>query len=320
MLRSTSSIRSITCKVSAICALAITLFAATPALKGQTYPTFTSGNKMALNTNYSPAAAVFNGKVYLAYSNQSQNGDLYVSTSTDGVNFTNPGTLVSTVSTGLGYAMVVFNGKLYLAQNNGLTAQLLSTSDGVNWSVVNANIAANVYDWRLGLAVFNGRLYLAFGGNNGSGGPYPTIAYTTDGVNFSSPITVNTTTIASGLVLATYNNKLYLGYTETTAHHPILASSADGSTWSSVEDTGITFGGDPALFDFNQALFLAGRSNFSSDNLWMAGTFDGVNFEAQKEYGQSLTQSPALVVFNGVLFQYGKSNFGTNIWYYEAPS
>ena len=63
------------------------------------------------------------------------------------------------------------------------------------------------------LAVFNGRLYMAWTGTDNPN--HLNVAYTTDGVNFTAPVTLsgNSSVAWAGPGLAAFNGKLYLSFT-----------------------------------------------------------------------------------------------------------
>ena len=76
----------------------------------------------------SPALTVFNHKLVMAYVANNSTGDLSVTTSTNGVNWT-PSTAVTGQSSGRAPALTVFNNKLVLAYvaNNDSDDLLVTT-------------------------------------------------------------------------------------------------------------------------------------------------------------------------------------------------
>ena len=81
--------------------------------------------------------AAFNGKLYIAFQANDPSHLLYVTSSSDGVNFTTPAKAYGGISIGSAPAMTVFDGNLYIAFQANDPSHMLyvtSSSDGVNFT------------------------------------------------------------------------------------------------------------------------------------------------------------------------------------------
>jgi hypothetical protein len=115
------------------------------------------------NNIYSPALAVHQDRLYLAYEGTS----LMVTSSHDGVSWSNP-VSVHGESTKGSPAMASFGGRLriaFVAANNTNTLLVCSSSDGVVWTA-NTPVDGRTSRTSPSLAVFNGKLFLAYTANN----------------------------------------------------------------------------------------------------------------------------------------------------------
>ena len=100
-----------------------------------TSPIWSSGNSVNQLSQTAPALAVFNGTLFLAFVATDGTNNLYVCSSTDGVNWTG-GEKVNQLSQ-KAPALAVFNGTLFLAfvaTDGTNNLYVCSSTDGVNWT------------------------------------------------------------------------------------------------------------------------------------------------------------------------------------------
>ena len=139
----------------------------------------TWGNPVSLGmtTGYPPALAVYNNQLTLAFVSNGVGGltanGLYVSTSTEGVNFTTPAQVGSGTSSA-SPSLAAAGGLLYLAYTSNTASfpiNLASSSNGSSFGTATAlsfnSTSASVNP---ALAVLKGELYLAFADNSSSAG------------------------------------------------------------------------------------------------------------------------------------------------------
>ncbi|MBG1268155.1 alpha/beta hydrolase, partial [Nostoc sp. WHI] len=129
--------------------------------------------------------AVFKGKLYLAYKANEAANYIWITSSSDGQNWSDLNK-VSGQSTSGSPALAVFNNQLYLAYKANEAANYIwitSSSDGQNWSDLN-KVSGQSTSGSPALAVFNNQLYLAYKANN----PTNTLCITSssDGKNWSA--------------------------------------------------------------------------------------------------------------------------------------
>jgi len=193
--------------------------------------------------------------------------------------------------------------------NNGYHSEftMMSSTDGVNWTSYQANVTCNgesdtSYDQGFGLNTFqpssgNQTLALAYSSVGCGNGGGPSVATSTDGVNFTWQAVVSSTTMydetsswfESPAVWQWTesqggNNNLYVSYFNSSSQ-PVIAQSADGVTWSSAVSGIGMFDRDAMLLAHDDALWFGAQSYYSEENIWMAGTLDGTNFGYEDDDG-----------------------------------
>jgi hypothetical protein len=204
---------------------------------------------VALTPDMTPAATVFNGRLYLAWTGT--DGHLNVICSADGVHFTNKVTLPDTSHSGP--TLAAFNGRLYLGWTgtNG-QVNIESSADGMSFS---NKITYSLYsyissgghqvDLSPALAAFGGRLYLAC--------TLPdtrlVVLSAANGTAFSGPILGETSDAAPALTVEQAAVKgqparLVLGWTGVGNNELNTMTSTDGQTFGGKVASGQTgFGG-----------------------------------------------------------------------------
>lgn len=203
-----------------------------------------SGETLDQFSIQTPALAIFNGVIYIAWAGTDPGHTLNVAHSVGLTGtFTTPVTpFKGGVNTNDGVALAAFNGRLYLAwtgTDSGHTLNVASSADGVSWNppaLPFKKPGSQNSDWGPALASFNGRLYLAWTGTDSN--HTLNVASSTDGVHFGSPALPfvgegRETDSAPALAVAGTPEKLYIAWTGTdTQHHINVAGSTDGVSFS----------------------------------------------------------------------------------------
>ena len=141
--------------------------------------------KVVLNftTTGTPAVAVYNGDVFMAFTGM--NAQVYVAESTNGVNFGSPVSNANAIASGVGPGLATFNGALWLAWTGGYNdINLKSSTNGLNFynKVLLSQKAFNAPK----LGVDGTDLWLQYAGVDSWHSL--TTSYSTDGVSFSTPV------------------------------------------------------------------------------------------------------------------------------------
>ncbi len=277
-------------------------------------PTLSAG--VAMGT--APSFAVFNGKLYAAFRSNDSRNILFVTSSTDGVNFP-AATGYTNIMMGSAPSLAVFNNKLYVAfQANDPSHELFVTSstDGVNFP------AAQGYgNIQIGgapsLAAYNGKLYMAFQANDAGNAIW--IGQSSDGASFTTAIDSADQTNASPS-LAVFNNALYLGFRSNDSRNVLyVASSTSGSFGAATPYTDVAMGTSPTLAAANGALYISFQANDSSHSLFVTASTTGTGFPAATGYGSTtLGGATAAAAFGNGLSIGFQSNDGRNVLYTTA--
>jgi hypothetical protein len=155
--------------------------------------------KVVLNeeSDATPAAAVYNGVMYLAWTGTDGKHTLNVAESTDGLHFGTPAVLnQQSVNGTAGPALAAFNGYLWLAWTGGGDVINLENSTG-GLSFGNKVVHSNMLSYTTPAIGVNGpNLYVDYAylynyspGGNEPATDHPLVtAYSADGVNFSTPL------------------------------------------------------------------------------------------------------------------------------------
>jgi len=141
--------------------------------------------KVVLNftTTGTPAVAVYNGNVYMAFTGT--NAQVYVAESTNGVNFGSAISNANAIASGVGPGLAAFNGALWLAWTGGYNyINLKSSANGLNFynKIVLNQKAFNGPK----LGVDGGDLWLQYAGLDSWHSI--TTSYSPDGSSFSTPV------------------------------------------------------------------------------------------------------------------------------------
>jgi hypothetical protein len=228
----------------------------------------------------SPALALFNGKLYLAYQGYGNHSSELWYTTCD-VRSGAPSW--STTSIHIPYigmsespSLAVFNGKLYCAHQGGAHNSELwyaTTSDGVNWrdtQIPNIGMSESP-----SLAVFNGKLYCAHqGGAHNSELWYAT---TSDGVNWTDTHILHIG-MSGSPSLAVFNGDLYCAHQGGDNNGELwYTTTFNGVHWApDTKIPSIGLSGSPASAVFNGNLYLMHQGGGNSGQLWYTRSSDGV--------------------------------------------
>jgi hypothetical protein len=149
----------------------------------------------AQTAHQGPSLAVFNNKIYIAVTGTNAQSTIYINSSSDGINW--PGTFQSLAPLAsipnAGPALAAFNGSLYLAWTNGGGNQIeiAHSSDGVNFggTIDLGTNSAYISTGSPALTATANDLVLSWLGTT-SGQQAILTSYSTDGVNWSTPLAV----------------------------------------------------------------------------------------------------------------------------------
>jgi frataxin-like iron-binding protein CyaY len=257
-----------------------------------------------------PAVAVFNNNLYVAYQANDSSRSLYVTSSNDGVHFSNPVNIPG-ITVGGAPALAVYNNKLYIAfQANDASHSLwtASSTDGVHFSNVTHNPGITMGS-APALAVYNNELYIAFQANDASHSLW--VASSPDGLNFANVTNTSSISLGSAPALAVFDNKLCVAFQANDSGHVLwAASSTDGLHFTNqTQSPGITLGSAPALSVLNNKLYIAFQANDEGHQMWVASSTDGVTFTTPiNSPGVTMGSAPGMSVFNNKFFAEFQAN------------
>jgi hypothetical protein len=264
------------------------------------------------------ALAVFNGRLYMAWTGTDNPNHLNVAYTTDGVNFTAPVVIPNNSSVAwAGPGLTVFNGKLYLSWTGGSSfVNYISSSDGVTWS--NKVLTAWKAQASTALTVNSAGtvMYLAFADlssqhltqvyNTSDGvnwGPFATENYQGRGSPFSPAILGTPSGLDVGFASfptsGSFNpcpwNCIVLNGVELVPGPLNPGTSAPGTTGTA----------GPGLGYFNSVLYIAWNGAFSgaqgtTPHIWIASstTYPMPYFDTL----QACIGNPALISYSGHLY------------------
>ena len=268
-------------------------------------PDFTAANKVpGVGTAESPALAVFNGRLYMAWRGVGDQ-NLYW-TSFDGTSWA-PQQRLDTASSSTGPTLAAMNGKLWMAWKGYATDSHIyySSFDGARWAP-QAVVPGVSTSYGPSLTEYNGRLLMAWKGLGTDPHIYWTISdgssWAPQGV-LSDPIAVTDTrpalAVDHGVVVMTWRNPGDSGIDQATY---------DGRWESAAKIVGIGTGSGPTLADTGGELFMAWRGVGADQNLYWASTMFP-NWDAQRRVvvpagtrTPTTTKIPALAYYNGRIY------------------
>ena len=258
-----------------------------------------------------PAATVFNGNLYIAWTGTDNPNHLNVAYTTDGVHLSTPVVIPNNSSVAwAGPGLAVFNGKLYLSWTGGSSrVNYISSSDGVHWgNQVVTNWAA---EGSTSLTATATALYIGFA--QATSPNTVSVDFTSDGTNWNVFANYNTGGAGSPYspsVAIDPNGQLvpaYMTFPSTSCSWNCLVVGfglVPGPLNPGVSAPGTSSSGGPGLVSFNGHLYVAWNGGFSGANnngsILVANnsSFPWPYFAA----GQSCRGNPALVAWNGHLY------------------
>jgi hypothetical protein len=178
-----------------------------------------------------PSLAVFENKLWLAYTSNVLNGRILLTATGDGQEWEllkGPNQVPKSAP-----SLAIFNNQPwpgFVANKNTNDVLLCSSTDGQNWP---NQIAMQSDAYGPSLAVFNNRLWAAF--IYPGAGNEIFVRSSSDGVQWSDPIPTNQYSShgGTGVSLAAFNSALWLGFIGTDQSDPVLVcSSSDGTGWT----------------------------------------------------------------------------------------
>ena len=230
--------------------------------KGQTVPD--------AGTTDSPALAVFQNRLYLAWKGHSDQHVWW--NSFDGGQRWAGQQQVPDVGTTSAPALAVFQDRLYLAWKGSSDQHiwLNSSPDGSQWKGQQQVPDVGTTDGPA-LTVFQNRLYLAW---KGSSDQHVWLNSSSDGSQWAGQQQVPDVGTTDSPALAVFKDRLYLAWKGSSDQHIWWNSSSDGSHWAGqqqVPNAGTT--DNPALAVFKDKLYLVWKGS-GDRHIWYAD-FDG---------------------------------------------
>lgn len=228
----------------------------------------------------SAAIRVYNGKIYIAFSdlNNSNRLTVIVATPISGTTAYSFATVrqdtVATMVTAP--EMEVINGLLvivYGASNDPNTKHAFYevTFNGTTWTNASeSNLGGSSLlvssAAKPAMAVLGTKLWMVTQQNNSNHQLFS--YYTTDGVHWTFGVQDTGLALGGGASMVTYKNTLVLANQQNNSNHALFVfSSTDGVHWGAQEYSAIQMGGVPALALFNTGVALAFKSNNSENYL-----------------------------------------------------
>ncbi|MDI3255980.1 MAG: hypothetical protein QJR10_14540 [Bacillota bacterium] len=240
--------------------------------------------------------ANWNNSMYIAYTDNSGNGDVWLTHTSDGVNFATPVQVTvtgsQTVYSAANPSLAVFNNKLYIAWvDNFGDATFVSTSDGSTFGSTLGLCTNGTAMNSPSLAAFDGYLYLGYRTTSST---YGNCRIATDNSTQNSTYGYS---VGESPALGVFNNRLYVAYKDTGGDHYIyLLISSDGSTFSqSSAATGSHTSTACSIAVHHNVLYIGFRQNDSGDRFYYTYSTDGVNFSGPIEVHWTMGGPPALV-------------------------
>jgi hypothetical protein len=222
------------------------------------------------NTHISPALAVYNNKLYMAYVAGDGSNALMMASSSDGINWSD-GTAVPNQYTHRSPSLAVYNNKLYVAfvADNKSASLLIDSYDGTNWSgdsLVSSSSVSQSSSESPALAAFNNQLYIVFAANNSS----RDIIYALyDGTGWSNDTPIGQVTQGSP-AMTVFRNELSIAFVDNGNNNHLLYVSSDGTHWpNNIWVPNQYTSNPPAIAVLNNRLYIAYLANDGSDDLFI---------------------------------------------------
>lgn len=256
--------------------------------------------------------ANWNGMMWVAYADNSLNGKLWLTHTTDGVTFAPPVQVAvsagsgQTVYTADNPSLAVFNGNLYIGYiDNYGEASFVKTTDGVNFGTNIAGFCSESATDSPSLAVFNNQLYFAFRTTSATLG-----LCVINSDNSTTTQTYSQFSLGDSPALGVFGNTFYVAFRNTSSNHYIyLAESTDGSNFTlSTAATGSHTSTACSIAVFNNVLYIGFRQNSSNNDFFYTYSTNGTTFSSPIQVPWTMGGPPSLVLFNGYLYNAFRQN------------
>ncbi len=241
--------------------------------------------------------AIWNNRLYVAYTQNNYQGGTLLTYTSDGVNFS-PSTIVP-VGGATGFsasnpALTVFNNQLYIAFVDQYNIPVYtSTSDGVTFAALHAACSTTATA-SPGMVAYKNNLYMGY--MTASGHNLALCNITPPQKNPAPYATVySNISLGDSPSLAVFNNTLYIAYRNDSGNHYLyLATSTDGInlTLSNAANSSHTSTA-PSIAIHNGILYIMFRQNSSGDHLYYTYSTDGVNFSGPIYVGITMGGPPS---------------------------
>lgn len=277
-------------------------------IAGATAPGVASAVPTDKTSNWQPAIAAFNGRLYLAYTGL--DGRLNVASSTDGVTF-GASTIIPNNTSAVGPGLAAFNGELYIAwaaTDGRRSINIMQSANGVSW--VNKRLFR--FDASLGnpaLAGSSSQLLIAWNGTDG--------AHTLNvgcivclNAPFGTKRTYATATSDYGVGIAAINENFFLAWRDrfasagiivvgSPANDPLTFASQTNLPGTNIRGPGIT-----GSAGFAYVGSVTPGNLLSLATLQVVGTTTTLVSQSPPGgiVGQTSNTNPALAQLNGVLY------------------
>lgn len=233
--------------------------------------------------------AAWNNGLYVAYTSNNGNGDLYLTHTTDGTTFSSSQLVNLTTNSVSNPALAVYNGDLYIAwiDTNG-NPQLAYTADGLNFYG-----GGTVLDGALfspSLVAYKGNLYLAYVRSSDHA---LMVCSTTTSCTNESPIL-----LGDSPSLTVFNSTLYVAYHNNGGDHYVwVATSIDGVhfTPNSSPNSSHTSTA-PSIVVHNNILYIIFRQNSTGDRIYYTYSTNGTTFVSPIQVSITMGGPPSAVV------------------------
>jgi hypothetical protein len=262
-------------------------------------------------------AIAWNGEMWLYGGDDPTNTLAY---SYDGTNWYGLGNTLFTASC----RSICWTGKKWIATGQG-TYKLAYSINGINWIPVYFSSAANVFGnnglnigfnyKRENTVVFPQNLVLVGGGDGTT--TTNTLAYSSDGINWTTNTNLNTTGILKNIKTLAWNGKKWIAGSTAVSGGNTLAYSYDGMTWSGLGTSIFQIGGCSTLTWFNDKW--VAYSSYSYDG------FNWINSSTNSEIIEypSSNMTGSVTTLSGISYGNGIHNISSstqriNFWNWYA--
>jgi hypothetical protein len=261
--------------------------------------------------------AIWNNNLYVAYTDNSGNGDLWLIHTSDGTTFSAPTQVTSSptaVYSANNPSLAVYSGALYVAYvDSSGGPDYVSTTDGTSFSAVN-KLCGGTAGASPSMAVFNSKLFMGYLNATNHTLSVCTIetGYITSYSQYPS------ISLGDSPSLGVFGSTLYIAYRDNSSSHYIyLAYSSTGTSFTvSTGPNSSHTSTAPSIVVHNGYLYILFRQNSSGDRLYYTYSSNGSSFSSPIEVGITMGGPPSGVTatfnccssLNGDLFAVFRQN------------